>query len=118
MRRISDFLFLLHLKQLLAILPAIGRDNYEENISLLLSHWHFLVFLRVGEITVCSLDKIHHPLFSRDVGFVADDKPVKVTSRHSKPDQVGKGTTIIIPPTEGSLSVFEYVGEYLADGIA
>ena len=29
MRRISDFLFLLHLKQLLAILPAICRDNYE-----------------------------------------------------------------------------------------
>ena len=76
------------------------------------------MFLRVGEITVCSLNKIHHPLFSRDVGLVADDKPVKVTSRHSKPDQVGKGTTIIIPPTEGSLSVFEYVGEYLADGIA
>ena len=47
--------------------------------------------------------------------LVADYKSVKVTSRHSKTDQVGKGTTIIIPPTEGSLLVFEYVSEYLAD---
>ena len=118
MRRISDFLFLLHLKQLLAILPAICWDNYEAKIFSAAFTLAFFVFLRVGEITVCSLNKIGHPLFSRDVGLVADDKPVTVTSRHSKPDQVGKGTTIIIPPTEGSLSVFEYVGEYLADSIA
>ena len=89
----------------------------KQKCSLLLSHWHFLVFLRVGEITVCSLKKIGHPLFRRDVELVADDKSVTVTSRHSKTDQVGKGTTIITPPTEGSLSVFEYVSEYLADSI-
>ena len=50
MRRISDFLFLLHLKQLLAILPAIGRDNYEERFSLLLSHWLFWCFYELGKL--------------------------------------------------------------------
>ena len=107
MRRISDLLFLLHLKQLLAIIPAICRDNYEANMFTAAFTLAFFVLLRVGEITVCSLNKIGHLLFSKDDGLVADDKPVKVTSRHSKPDQVGIGTTIIIPPTEGSLSVFE-----------
>ena len=66
------------------------------------------MFLRVGE---SSLKQIGHPLFRRDVELVDDDKSVKVTSPHSKTDQVGKGTTIIIPPSEGSLSVFEYVNE-------
>ena len=44
------------------------------------------------------MEKIGHPLFSRDVELVAGDKSVTVTIRHSKTDQVGKGTTITIPP--------------------
>ena len=109
---------LLHLKQSLAILPAICKDNYEANKFSASFTLKCFVFLRVGEITVCSLEKTGHPLFRRDVELVDDDKSVKVKSPHSKIDQVGKGTTIIIPPSEGSLSVFEYVSEYLADSIA
>ena len=93
------------LKQLLAILPAICRDNYEANIFSAAFTLAFVWFLQVGEITVCSLKNIGHPVFRRN----------SVTIRHSKTDQVGKGTTIIIPPTEGSLSVFEYVSEFLVD---
>ena len=86
----------------------------KQKFSLLLSH-AFWGFLRVGESTVCSLKKIGHPLFRRDIELIVDNKSVRVTIRHSKTDQVGKGTTIIIPPTEGSLSVFEYVSEFLVD---
>ena len=103
------------LKQLLAILPAICRDNYEANMFSAAFTLAFFGFLRVGEITVCSLKKIGHPLFRRDIELIADDKSVRVTIRHSKTDQVGKGTTIIIPPTEGALSVFEYVSDFLVD---
>ena len=103
------------LKQLLAILPAICRDNYEAKMFSAAFTLAFFGFLRVGEITVCSLKKIGHPLFRRDIELIADDKSVRVTIRHSKTDQVGKGTTIIIPPTEGSLSVFEYVSDFLVD---
>ena len=48
MRRISDFLFLLHLKQSLAILPAICRDNYE---ALCCFHIDiFLCFYELGKV--------------------------------------------------------------------
>ena len=56
MKKISDSLFLLHLKQLLAILT----DNYEANMFSAAFTLAFFVFLRVGEITVCSLNKIGH----------------------------------------------------------
>ena len=83
------------LKQLLAILPAICRDNYEAKMFSAAFTLAFFGFLRVGEITVGSLKKIGHPLFRRDIELIADDKSVRVTIRHSKTDQVGKGTTII-----------------------
>ena len=79
MRRISDFLFLLHLKPSLAILPAICRDNYEAKMFSAAFTLALFVFLRVGE---SNLKKSGLPLFRRDVELVDDDKSVKVTSPH------------------------------------
>ena len=46
------------------------------------------------------------------------DDFILVGPSYSQDCKILMDASIIIPPTEGSLSVFEYVGEYLADGIA
>ena len=72
------------LNTLLDIHPAICMGNYAAKNFSAAFVLTCLGVLRVGEIIVCSMKHIGHPLFRRDVELVAGDKSVKVTIRHSK----------------------------------
>ena len=70
--------------------------------------------LRVEEITVCNMEQNWSSTI-QERWWVVCGAQKRLQIRHSKTDQVGKGSIISIPPTEYSLSLFEYDRQYLAD---
>jgi len=102
------------LAKIVNILPTVCRDTYETKLFAAAYTLAFFGFLRVGEITACSLTNSGHSLHKKDVRIDDKTQSIHLNIRHSKTDQCGKGTNVIIPQNKGDISVLQKTRQYLA----
>lgn len=82
------------LKKIMAILPSICSNSYEAKLFKAAFSLAFYGFFRVGEVTVCKMDKQSHTNKVGNVKLSSDN--IEIFLSLSKTDQFGKGTTICI----------------------
>ncbi|KAJ8313074.1 hypothetical protein KUTeg_010447 [Tegillarca granosa] len=61
--------------------------------------WHFFGFFRIGELVVSSINRHGHALQSNNIHFLEQINSLEIFIPHSKTDQSGRGSVLLIPAT-------------------
>ncbi|KAJ8311104.1 hypothetical protein KUTeg_011345 [Tegillarca granosa] len=101
------------LQKILHSLPFICFSNYEIGLFSVLFSLTFFGFFRVGELVVESPLKQGHALQSHNIRFILRTNSLEIVIPHSKTDQNGKGSVLLIPPTYMPMCAVKTVKQYM-----
>lgn len=85
------------LKRILEILPSICSSTYESTLFSAAFSLAYFGVLRVWEIVVESRNLATHALSLSDVKLSSQNTVLEMRILHSKTDQLGKGTLLLLP---------------------
>lgn len=87
------------LHKILNAVPFVCFSKFEAILFSAIFSLAFFGFFRIGELVVHSSNKLGHALQSNNIRFIVDINSLEIIIPHSKTDQSGKGSVLLIPAT-------------------
>ncbi|KAK6165293.1 hypothetical protein SNE40_022244 [Patella caerulea] len=101
------------LRKILMILPSVCADLYEVKLFRAAFTIAFFGLFKIGELTCSKGNDIDNILAVDDIVIDSSLSVMKVTLRHSKTDQWGKGITVTIPSINDNVCAVYHMAQFL-----